>query len=207
MRHISAVPLIIAALAGLPGEGAAQHALKDHRFWAVPRVNAQRSSVWQLPGVASASPIRPNVGLTVLSTPRPTLPHLSWSQTDLTLATAFTVALLVDAGQTRWLAKGGWHAFRETNPILGSRPTVGQARSGVRRPAGTPPGRGTGARGARRQPDRSHVHRGLERQLAVRGAAPLWLREPAHGSGARRRPRADGLLHQRRRAVRAARQQ
>src|SRR5205807_5139849 len=62
----------------------------------------------------------------LLSAPRPALPRLNWSQTDLTLAGAFTVALLVDAGQTRWLAKGGWHAFRETNPILGSRPTVGQ---------------------------------------------------------------------------------
>jgi len=76
--------------------------------------------------VASASPIRPSMRLTVLSTPRPALPRLSWTQTDLALASAFTVALLVDAGQTRWLAKGGWHDFRETNPILGSRPTVGQ---------------------------------------------------------------------------------
>ena len=126
MRHISVVQLVIVALAGLPGQGVAQRALKDHRFWAVPRVNGQRSSVWRLPGVVSATPIRPNVGVTVLSTRRPTLPHLSWSQTDLTLATAFTVALMVDAGQTRWLAKGGWHDFRETNPILGSRPTVGQ---------------------------------------------------------------------------------
>jgi len=93
MRHTSVVLLLIAAFAGLPAQGVAQRALKDHRFWAVPRVNTQRASVWRLPGVASASPIRP---------------------------------LLVDAGQTRWLAKGGWHAFRETNPILGSRPTVGQ---------------------------------------------------------------------------------
>ena len=126
MRHISAVTLAIAALTGLPGQGAAQRALKDQRFWAVPRVNGQRSTEWRLPGVASASPIRPSVGLTVLSAPRPALPRLNWSQTDLALASAFTVALLVDAGQTRWLAKGGWHQFRETNPILGARPTVGQ---------------------------------------------------------------------------------
>jgi len=64
--------------------------------------------------------------LTVLNTARPALPRLSWTQTDLALASAFTMALLVDAGQTRWLAKGGWHEFRETNPILGPRPTVGQ---------------------------------------------------------------------------------
>src|SRR5436190_1570045 len=42
------------------------------------------------------------------------------------LAGAFTVALLIDAGQTRWLAQGGWRNFRESNPILGSHPTVGQ---------------------------------------------------------------------------------
>jgi len=126
MRHTSAISLVIAALAWLPGQGAAQHALKDHRFWAVPRVNGQRSTVWVLPGAASANPIRPNVRLTVLSATRPALPRLSWSQTDVALASAFTVALLIDAGQTRSLAHGGWHNFRETNLILGSRPTVGQ---------------------------------------------------------------------------------
>jgi hypothetical protein len=126
MRHISAISLVIAALAALPGQGAAQHALKDHRFWAVPRVNGQRSTAWVLPGAVSANPIRPSMRLTVLSATRPALPHLAWSQTDLALASAFTVALLVDAGQTRSLARGGWHNFRETNPILGSRPTVGQ---------------------------------------------------------------------------------
>jgi len=126
MRHTSAISLVIAALAGLPGQGVAQHALKDHRFWAAPRVNGQRATVWVLPGAASANPIRPNLRLTVLSATRPTLPRLSWSQTDVALASAFTVALLIDAGQTRSLAHGGWHNFRETNPILGSRPTVGQ---------------------------------------------------------------------------------
>jgi hypothetical protein len=126
MRHTSAVWLVIAALTGVPGQGAAQRALKDHRFWAVPRANAQRATVWRLTGAASATPIEPGVRLTVLSATRPALPRLSWSQTDVALASAFTVALLVDAGQTRSLARGGWHEFRETNPILGSRPTVGQ---------------------------------------------------------------------------------
>jgi hypothetical protein len=112
MRHTSVASLVIAALAGLPGQGAAQHALKDHSFWAVPRVSGHRSTVWMLPGVMSTTPIRSNVRLTVLA-----------------LASAFTVALLIDAGQTRSLAKGGWHAFRETNPLLGSRPTVGQVNT------------------------------------------------------------------------------
>src|SRR3989440_12180706 len=125
MRHISAVTLAIATLTGLPGQGAAQRALKDHRFWAVPRVSEHRATVWTMPATPSTNPIRPSMRLTVLNTARPALPRLSWTQTDLALASAFTMALLVDAGQTRWLAKGGWHEFRETNPILGSRPTVG----------------------------------------------------------------------------------
>ena len=75
MRHISVVLLLIAAFAGLPAQGVAQRALKDHRFWAVPRVNTQRASVWRLPGVASARLIRPSVWLTVLSVPRPSLPR------------------------------------------------------------------------------------------------------------------------------------
>src|SRR5256886_8564041 len=79
-----------------------------------------------MPATPSTNPIRPSMRLTVLNTARPPLPRLTWRQPDLTLASAFTVALLVDAGQTRWLAKGGWHEFRETNPILGPRPTVGQ---------------------------------------------------------------------------------
>lgn len=52
--------------------------------------------------------------------------RLSWSSTDVTLAGAFTAALLIDAGQTRGLARSGWNTFRESNPILGPRPTVGQ---------------------------------------------------------------------------------
>ncbi len=55
---------------------------------------------------------------------------------------------------------------------------MGKARSRVRRPAGPSAGRGTGARGARCEPHRADVHGGLERQLAVRGAVPLRLREP-----------------------------
>src|SRR5256886_15736627 len=79
-----------------------------------------------MPATPSTNPIRPSMRLTVLNTARPALPRLSWTQTDLALASAFTMALLVDAGQTRWLAKGGWHEFRETNAILGPRPNVRQ---------------------------------------------------------------------------------
>src|SRR5881409_509172 len=92
MRHTPAVSIVVAALAALPGQSAAQRALKDHEF----------------------------------SAALPAPPRLSWRQSDIALAGAFTVALLIDAGHTRWLAQGGWRNFRESNPILGSHPTVGQ---------------------------------------------------------------------------------
>jgi len=60
MRHTSAISLVIARWPAA-GQGAAQHALKDHRFWAVPSVNKQRATVWTLPGAASANPSGPNV--------------------------------------------------------------------------------------------------------------------------------------------------
>ena len=53
--------------------------------------------------------------------PRPT-----WPAADLALAGAFGVALWVDAAQTRALAHQGWRGYREANPILGPRPTIGQ---------------------------------------------------------------------------------
>jgi hypothetical protein len=55
--------------------------------------------------------------------------RLSWSRSDVALAGAFTAALLIDAGQTRGLARGGWQNFRESNPILGSHPSVGQVNT------------------------------------------------------------------------------
>jgi hypothetical protein len=41
------------------------------------------------------------------------------------LAVAFTTALLIDAAQTRRLARGGWRDFEETNVILGKHPSEG----------------------------------------------------------------------------------
>jgi len=45
------------------------------------------------------------------------------------LASGFTVALLVDAAQTRRLAQNGWRDYHETNPILGARPSVGRVNT------------------------------------------------------------------------------
>ena len=54
-----------------------------------------------------------------------TLPvRVTWTRTEVALAAGFTTALLMDAAQTRGLARGGWEGFHEANPLLGSHPSV-----------------------------------------------------------------------------------
>src|SRR5205814_1015899 len=84
---------------------------------------------------------------------------------------------------------------------------LGEACPGLRRSRCAAACRRARTRGARSEPHRSHVYRRLERQLVVRGAAPLRVREPAAIAVARRLPEADRLLHRRGGAVCAARQQ
>ena len=48
-----------------------------------------------------------------------------WESTDYALAGAALAALAVDWGQTRYIAKNTHH-FNETNPVLGSTPSVGK---------------------------------------------------------------------------------
>jgi hypothetical protein len=55
--------------------------------------------------------------------------RVPWSRRDIALATGFTAALLIDAATTRRLAAGGWQGFYETNPILGTHPSVGQVNT------------------------------------------------------------------------------
>lgn len=50
--------------------------------------------------------------------------RVSWSKRDIVLAGAFTASLLIDAAQTRTLARDGWRGFHEANPILGPMPSV-----------------------------------------------------------------------------------
>src|SRR5438552_3263761 len=56
------------------------------------------------------------------------------------------------------------------------------------------------------EPAGGHVHRRGERQLALRGAPPRRLREPARRARARRRAPADRRVHHRGRALRPARE-
>jgi hypothetical protein len=50
--------------------------------------------------------------------------RVSWSRSSILLASGFAAGLLMDAGQTRGLAQGGWDGFYETNPLLGRSPSV-----------------------------------------------------------------------------------
>jgi hypothetical protein len=55
--------------------------------------------------------------------------RMSWRPSDVAVAGGFTAALLIDAAQTRRLARAGWRDFRETNPLLGPRPSVGRVNT------------------------------------------------------------------------------
>src|SRR2546425_6410268 len=50
--------------------------------------------------------------------------RVSWTPSHTALASAFVVTLLIDAAQTRELARQRWQGFREAYPLLGERPSV-----------------------------------------------------------------------------------
>jgi hypothetical protein len=52
--------------------------------------------------------------------------RVSWTSSHTALASAFVITLLIDAAQTRELARQGWVGYRETNLLLGERPSVGR---------------------------------------------------------------------------------
>jgi len=77
---------------------------------------------------AAAEPVSVRSSLSTASVATRVVPR-SWSTAHLALASAFTVALLVDAAQTRALARRGWPGFQEANPLLGPFPSVGRINS------------------------------------------------------------------------------
>src|SRR5436309_2311617 len=89
-------------------------------------------------------------------------------------------------------ARGAREEARVPGPGL-----LGPAGARVRRSARAPHGCGPGAGRARREPDRTRLHRRLERELALRGAPSLRLLESGDIYGTRRRARAPGLLRDR----------
>lgn len=120
MTHTGAVLVAAALLAGLPGRTAAQDFSPRSGRYTRNHSGLLRSAPMPLTSAAAAA------GLPMLRLSAAVPTRTLWSASDLTLASAFTVALLIDASQTRGLARRGWRDFRETNPILGPEPSVGR---------------------------------------------------------------------------------
>jgi hypothetical protein len=144
MQRITAVLLAATAVGGGLTPSAAQKASRVPGFRAasyvyrvpnpfvgslaarIPRTSAPGVDRRVLHVVAAAIPARAS-----FSTEHVTgLPaRVSWAPSHTALASAFLVTLLVDAAQTRQLARQGWVGFRESNPLLGERPSVGRVNS------------------------------------------------------------------------------
>lgn len=108
-----------AASLALAARATAQRVPNDYRsVWRTP--NTRTVAVLTMVGQPATTPAR-----AAWSVPR-RMPRLSWSRSDVALAGGFAVALWIDAAQTRGLARAGWREYREANPVLGPRPTVGQ---------------------------------------------------------------------------------
>jgi hypothetical protein len=83
----------------------------------------QRLSDHQPSGVTYRTPGDSRLELTA----RVPLPNrVPWSRRDIALASGFVAALLIDAAQTRRIARTGWRDFQESNVITGPTPGVGQ---------------------------------------------------------------------------------
>ena len=144
MKWIVAVLLAAAGLSGVATPCAGQEASKRFTFGETPHgdrrpnpftgslsVGAHGTTSLRLDQQALRIVAVSQPGRLALSTSTITdLPgRVSWNQTHTVLASAFVVTLLIDAAQTRELARNGWSGFREANPLLGNRPSVGRVNS------------------------------------------------------------------------------
>jgi len=144
MQRIAAVLLAAVAVGGWLTPSAAQKAARVPSLRAasyiyltpnpflgsltarVPRNVRPSADRRALHAVAEAMPARASWS----TEPLTRLPaRVSWTPSHTALASAFVVTLLIDAGQTRELARQGWVGFRESNPLLGKRPSVGRVNS------------------------------------------------------------------------------
>jgi hypothetical protein len=130
MTRMTAALVLAISLNAWPTHVSAQASLKTpvflnapfraHRM-VLPTMDRQALSV-----AANVEPWRP----TLSTGPITALPQrVSWNRSHTALASVFVVTLLIDAAQTRALARGGWSNFRESNPLLGERPSVGRVNS------------------------------------------------------------------------------
>ncbi|MGH7548260.1 MAG: hypothetical protein ACREMM_08800 [Gemmatimonadales bacterium] len=135
MKHTAVILVVAAVLGAVPAGATAQHAAKHLRLSSAAHADRRHAT---FPHQSQEAMLRPRSTVGPLSA-RAAAPvplqlraarrvpvRFGWSATDVTLASAFAAALLIDAGQTRGLARDGWRGWRETNPILGPRPSVGQ---------------------------------------------------------------------------------
>jgi hypothetical protein len=141
MTRISAVLLAAAALGGWITPSFAQKALKAPVLEVASRVYRTPNLFLASHSTAVRLTTGPSVDSRVLHVVTRAMPtRVAWSTEPLTriparaawthshtaLASAFTITLLIDAAQTRALARQGWVGYRETNPLLGERPSVGR---------------------------------------------------------------------------------
>jgi len=137
MRHVAIVLLAASALAALPRDAEGQRAARElAALGLVSGARHQHRSVGAALLTMPSQPRAPSaVGPLAARASWSTL-HVaelsarrSWTPSHTALASAFTVVLLIDAAQTRELARQGWPGFREANPLLGPRPSVGQVNT------------------------------------------------------------------------------
>jgi len=137
MRHVAIALLGLGCLGAVPRRAPAQQAARDlAAFTVVSGARRQYRSVAatlltvpsQPETPSGVGPLAARVSWSTLGVAE--LPaRRSWTASHTALASAFTVVLLVDAAQTRDLARRGWPGFREANPLLGPRPSVGQVNT------------------------------------------------------------------------------
>ncbi|HVH66727.1 MAG TPA: hypothetical protein VM716_02580 [Gemmatimonadales bacterium] len=146
MTRIVAVALTAVGLSGMAVPSAAQEALKNFSFGEVPHLGRRPNPFLgslaastraitslrvdrQALRVVAVPPAQPARLALSTSTITDLPSRVSWNQTHTALAGAFVATLLIDAAQTRELARHGWSGFRESNPLLGDRPSVGRVNS------------------------------------------------------------------------------
>ena len=144
MTRIAVVLIVVAGLGGWLTPSAAQKASRAPSFRAVSDIYGTPNLFLRSRAIRvrhSQGPAVDNRALFVVPATAPgraawstmhlaQLPaRVSWTRSHTALASAFAITLLIDAAQTRELARQGWVGFREANPLLGARPTVGQVNT------------------------------------------------------------------------------
>jgi hypothetical protein len=137
MRHVAIALLAVGSLAAVPRRAPAQQAARDLAAFTVVsgarrQYRAVAATLLTMPSqpqtARDVGPLAARVSWSTMSVAA--LPgRRAWTSSHTALAGAFTVLLLVDAAQTRDLARRGWPGFREANPLLGPRPSVGQVNT------------------------------------------------------------------------------